>query len=117
MYTVDYFINKFQAIPEEKWITGVFSSKGKHCALGHCLTEPSKNTLQYSRSQEYVDLQELLSKRATYINDKPTVQFPHDTPKKRILAALLDIKSREPVELSDPPVTIEDILSEELVTM
>lgn len=42
-YTADYFIEKFSAIPEKQWTTGVLTSKSSiegepdcHCALGHC---------------------------------------------------------------------------------
>lgn len=38
-YDVDYFIEKFEAIPEEKWIKGGtydFAGTGNHCVLGHC---------------------------------------------------------------------------------
>ncbi len=34
-YTIDYFIKKFEAIPEELWCTGQLTINGKHCALGH----------------------------------------------------------------------------------
>ena len=36
-YTVDYFLEKFDAIPEEKWTTRAFSNdEGQRCAEGHC---------------------------------------------------------------------------------
>jgi hypothetical protein len=35
-YTRDYFIAKFEAIPEELWTTRVFRDGGKCCAMGHC---------------------------------------------------------------------------------
>lgn len=36
-YDIDYFIEKFEAIPEEKWGIGKFSDQdGRCCALGHC---------------------------------------------------------------------------------
>lgn len=35
-YTIQYFIDKFEAIPEEKWITGVTKDVfGNCCAIGH----------------------------------------------------------------------------------
>jgi hypothetical protein len=38
MYTIQYFIDKFEAIPKEKWITGYLhlSDRDQHCMLGHC---------------------------------------------------------------------------------
>lgn len=37
IYNVDYFIRKFEAIPEERWITGAFvDPSGNCCAFGHC---------------------------------------------------------------------------------
>lgn len=39
---VQYFIEKFEAIPEEKWCVDVLSSEdGKFCANGHCNVRPS----------------------------------------------------------------------------
>jgi len=35
-YTVDYFIKKFEAIPENKWFIGGYEDGYKKCALGHC---------------------------------------------------------------------------------
>jgi hypothetical protein len=35
-YDLDYFIAKFEAIPEEKWTVKKFERDGKCCALGHC---------------------------------------------------------------------------------
>lgn len=36
-YTVDYFINKFEAIPEEEWMTQRYNDDlGRRCAYGHC---------------------------------------------------------------------------------
>jgi hypothetical protein len=39
MYDVDYFIKKFQAIPEDLWIAGglfTYMHRPESCALGHC---------------------------------------------------------------------------------
>lgn len=35
-YDVDYFINKFEAIPDEKWTTNKYERNGQYCAYGHC---------------------------------------------------------------------------------
>lgn len=36
MYNVDYFIDKFEAIPKDNWCTDLFNFAGASCALGHC---------------------------------------------------------------------------------
>jgi len=38
IYDVDYFIQKFEAIPEEKWTAGMYynSETEACCVLGHC---------------------------------------------------------------------------------
>lgn len=37
MRDLDYFIEKFEAIPEEQWTTGKYrNAEGRCCALGHC---------------------------------------------------------------------------------
>jgi hypothetical protein len=36
-YTVDYYIQKFESIPDNQWTTSCFiDDSGKCCALGHC---------------------------------------------------------------------------------
>jgi hypothetical protein len=36
-YDIDYFINKFEAIPEDRWTTGNYeNAQGQFCALGFC---------------------------------------------------------------------------------
>ena len=35
-YDLDYFITKFSAITEDKWITGKYTDGDCHCAYGHC---------------------------------------------------------------------------------
>lgn len=40
-YTIQYFIDKFEAIPEDLWYVGDFSNLGgtKHCALAPYLRQ------------------------------------------------------------------------------
>lgn len=41
-----YFINKFQATPEEKWCTGrLENEEGQHCANGHCGVDSVRNII------------------------------------------------------------------------
>lgn len=36
-FDIDYFIAKFEAIPDERWTVGrLTDDEGRHCALGHC---------------------------------------------------------------------------------
>ena len=35
-YTLEYFRDKFQAIPENKWTRLVLNDSGRSCAIGHC---------------------------------------------------------------------------------
>lgn len=60
-YDVDYFINKFKAIPKEKWIKGGlfdYPHTGNHCALGHLgmLTYPNKFEQLPKEVQAFVKL-------------------------------------------------------------
>lgn len=85
-YTIQHFIEKFKAIPEDKWITGMYGTYGdKHCALGHCGQISGRSTLESSV------LSRMFATRGmsvVNINDGPSPRFPQDTPKRRILAAL-----------------------------
>lgn len=96
-YTVDYFINKFNAIPEEQWCMGRLSDyqSGK-CVLGHCGVKQTPDG-NYS----YTDMSEKLS---AILRQIPGVLYDindghgparelGDTPKERILNALLLIKT------------------------
>jgi hypothetical protein len=95
-YTVDYFIKKFEAIPEGLWNIGAYHSlDGKSCALGHCGGN-AKNHLV--GCEEGLALWELfwnvLQKFVHDINDCEDY-YPQPTPKQRILAALYDIKAQQ----------------------
>jgi len=112
-YTVDYFIKKFEAIPEDKWCEGAWSnSKGANCANGHCGIE-ANGLLKTNQS---INLKKVFSPivihgetgilltdssnydfsfKALYINDNSTKEYQQPTPKQRILAALYDIKKMQ----------------------
>jgi hypothetical protein len=37
VYTIDYYIQKFERIPDDQWTTEAFiDNVGRCCALGHC---------------------------------------------------------------------------------
>lgn len=100
-YTVDYFIAKFTAIPDEKWCVEKYESKsGERCALGHCGRRPLKG------SEEAKALGELFWDRENglevpSVNDGRDDRFPQPTPKARILAALEFIKTKQAVLSAD----------------
>lgn len=116
MYTIDYFINKFEVMPNDKWTTGRFTSdEGVHCALGHCGVRnyiyPTKEAealydifkslnITYSRSgiaiEDYTN--EKISNKVISISDGITEQYQQPTPKARILAALHDLKAMQQIE-------------------
>lgn len=94
-YTVDYFINKFKAIPPSKWTTGeLINESGQCCALGHC--GMVDGGLSNDWTEEGLTLDNLFSgclpQGAVAINDGDDGEFTQKTPKGRILAALRKIK-------------------------
>lgn len=130
-YTVDYFINKFEAIPEERWTECYFSDGSKCCANGHCgirssnqsteealtLREVFKNLFVTVASGEKFwepAYQDGFSLVAANVNDGRTAQYQQPTPKQRILAALYDIKKMQQPEVKEKivyvavPVTITE---------
>lgn len=106
-YTVDYFLDKFEKIPEEHWCMGRFAftnDKGEsvHCVMGHC-GELSYSPGGYSWGEEAQALNIHLQQQAVTINDGGTIYYDvrdenitadifGNTPKKRILKALQLVK-------------------------
>lgn len=92
--TVDYFINKFNPIPEEKWITDKFIDDNNCCcAYGHCGARVTAGD-----TQESIYLWDLFHRNklsVSMINDGTTTLFQQSTPKQRILAALYYIKKQQ----------------------
>jgi len=99
MYDVDYFINKFKAIPANKWITRNFmNNKGACCAYGHC----GLDKFGASETPESLALRDLfvseLSISPIDVNDTKDLRLSSGavikgkTPKTRILNALKLIK-------------------------
>lgn len=74
MYTVDYFINKFEAIPEDRWVENqleqiiiparkflkitIKKAKLAHCANGHCGVTRENNSVLFplDKTQESIGL-------------------------------------------------------------
>lgn len=93
-FTKEYFIAKFEAIPEELWTTGDFvDEKNRMCAFGHCGVSLEADTKEGNAL-------DLLFRRGLHtesssitseINDGEVRRYPQPTPKQRILAALRDL--------------------------
>lgn len=87
-YDIDYFIRKFEAIPEERWCTGQLHKGNQSCALGHC---GLKGTGTWTEEASVL-WWNILPERVTRINDGYYLAYTQATPKQRILAALEDAK-------------------------
>lgn len=116
IYTVSYFIKKFEAIPEWLWLIGSqgeIENKGEypHCALGWCrnkygnygYTDVQNNGDPLSEETEGSSLAKLFYNHGIYfegrdahgvafVNNGEHPKYQQPTPKQRILAALYDIK-------------------------
>lgn len=96
-YTVDYFIEKFEKIPETAWTCYVWeNAEGSCCALGHCSVrrpEHMGNPEAAALLRIFGDGEEGYPNVLT-INDGRHDLYKQDTPKQRILVALKDIKTR-----------------------
>jgi hypothetical protein len=112
-YTVDYFIEKFSAIPDDEWYVGDYANleETRRCARGHCgkrifVESPEDNAL--------VNLFEynvnVIGYVVSNINDGKDIRYNQPTAKERIVAALWDIKKDQSPQISNPPVFIEDII-------
>lgn len=92
-YDVDYFIAKFEAIPENKWTTREYiDENGRCCALGHC----GQRQGCYGFTEEAEYLRHIFYKYyytgIVSVNDN-FIGSSIESPKQRILAALYDIKN------------------------
>lgn len=93
VYDVDYFIEKFEKIPEEMWWTKAYGEKedGPHCAYGHC----GMNS-KVAGTPESSALFAIFTKtpyNVVSVNDGGEVAYPQTTPKQRVLALLKDFKA------------------------
>jgi len=86
-YDIDYFIRKFEGIPEDQWTKGSFCEEdGRCCALGHCGVRNPEDEGRPLYTPEANALRRILPK-VVDINDG-YIARPEAGPKKRILAAL-----------------------------
>lgn len=102
MYDVDYFIKKFEAIPENKWCTGTLAYADpndpdvgiKYCSLGHCGVRANIHGM-YMLTDEAAALIKLFGGIAE--DDYGVVWWINDcnlyNPKANILNKLKEIKS------------------------
>lgn len=110
-YTVDYFINKFEAIPETRWVTMAYINEYGCCAMGHCGAQNDDCLTEESRALKMLFA---VPYAVQHINDGRFSQYQQPTPKQRILAALYDIKKLQSPEVKEKivyvavPVTITE---------
>lgn len=91
-YSVDDLIRYLEPIPDDLWCVGILKDgHGRHCAIGLCykLTRNAALALSQLCIDNYGDC-------AAKINDDKSASFHQPTPKLRILAALYEIKSKQP---------------------
>lgn len=110
-YTVDYFIKKFEAIPEYKWLLCLmYDSFGNHCAEGWAIEfggEECKDSLQELFNEIGIEY-------ASCVNNEQYGIYSQPTPKQRVLAALYDIKKiqEEQVGKEKPLIQYENAIPE-----
>lgn len=81
---IDYFINKFEAIPEDKWCCHKLTGEGDtHCVLGHCSADEQFALYKLCTAFEMSPVS---------VNDGRVARFNQPTPKARILAAMRDMQ-------------------------
>lgn len=94
-YDKNHFIAKFEAIPEQMWITGEYRRRDRRCAGGHCGADSqSKGWATTGESMAFYNLFKFARSDdgnvtgPAVINDGLSVLYPGSSPKQRILAAL-----------------------------
>lgn len=101
MYDLDYFIKKFEAIPEDRWNdhTQYDEHNSTCCAFGHCATDLEE--MNGAETPEGRALGNIFREAGfttwnnlwvTDVNNGRSDKYKQQTPKQRMLAALKDIK-------------------------
>lgn len=103
IYTVDYFLAKFRAIPSEK----IGNSQSEGCAYGQCRTSQRDDGAATREGMALTAVMQVLIPNLTAktsfdhppdqftparINNGETNEYQQATPKERLIAALEDIK-------------------------
>lgn len=105
-FTVDYFLDKFEKIPEDNWITNKWNVGDACCANGHCGVRSALYVRGTDESRALAKLFEIIPasningdkflayhwQRVSQVNDGLIKEYQQPTAKQRILAALRDIK-------------------------
>lgn len=87
-YDLEYFIKKFEAIPEDQWTAGVFmDDDGRCCAYGHCGANENSPTLESGMLSDLCPL-------TISVNDNKAGKYSHfgDTPKERVVNYLKSLR-------------------------
>lgn len=113
-YNVDFFIEKFQAIPELRWWTGQYISNDGYakCAMGHCGCVSGFDA-EFNKEVSSLILLfgGFLGFNIHSINDGDNRAFPEATPKQRILSALHKIKEIQQGQMESQNMDITQSLA------
>lgn len=112
IYDVHYFINKFEAIPEEMFCAVMDGDNGAHCYIGHCSTGE-----HYSTNEHFALGISLLYKKLKFgagsLAANRIPKYQHLTIKQRILAALYDIRAMQEPKVKTVYVTVSEVIKDE----
>ncbi len=92
-YTIQYYLDKFEAIPEEKWTTGQFISgdEERFCAYGLCGATPKLGLTDEAEALRTLFFKAGFQFSPALVNDGVDPSYQQPTPKQRILAACRDV--------------------------
>lgn len=92
-FDLEYFIDKFEAIPEDQWTTGEYiNDDGCKCAYGHCGLRGSVSDTKESYALFNLDCNAKDS--ITCVNDNYNNSYIHlgSTPKQRVVNYLKSLR-------------------------
>lgn len=124
IYTIDYFIAKFQAIPSNQ----IGDSQDKGCAYGQC-RNGEHNGSRTAEGKALTRLMKMLlpltpvldapfdpdQGTPARINNGETKEYQQPTPKERLLAALYDIKAMQQPKVEEPKVVYKTVVIDSAV--
>lgn len=118
-FDCNYFLNKFEKIPEHLWITGDWEKNSKMCANGHCGVKNGNMNYESIALNDLFKIIPLTVKdcfkhmfhldggcsyeRTVGVNDGYCNEYNQPTPRLRILAALNDIKNIQEPKPTEKP--------------